>query len=69
MHALARDAEILRGAGKTFPRTWQSLEILICRTFGTLSGTRQTIHCGSAAILCQPKTKNSKLKTLYSMVS
>jgi hypothetical protein len=29
--------EILRGAGKTFPRTWQSLEILICRTFGTLS--------------------------------
>jgi hypothetical protein len=33
-HALARDAEILGGAGKTFPRALELFEI--CRTFGTL---------------------------------
>jgi hypothetical protein len=34
IHALARDAEILAGAGEAFPRAVELFEI--CRTFGTL---------------------------------
>jgi len=34
-HALAREAEIPAGAGKTFPRALELFEI--CRTSGTLS--------------------------------
>src|SRR5208283_3899955 len=39
-HALAREAEIMGGAGEMFPRSFELFEI--CRTFGTLPGNRET---------------------------